>query len=306
MTLKGVVTVIRIPFLLLALILGVLGGAVAWYESQRFGSPFSLRYATLATLGLLLAHAAVNIFNDYFDARSGLDYKTSRTPFSGGSGAVPGGLLTIRQSLALGIACLVLLVPLAVFFIVKSGWMLLPLLVLALLLIIFYTPLILKMGYPEWSAGLGLGILPVMGAYFVHTGEYTFSAFAASLPSFFLVHNLLLLNEFPDVEADVTVGRRTLPIVIGKKGAAFFFSLMTALVYLWIIWAVACRHMPAFALLALLTLPLAVQTIRGAFKFQDRPVFLDAMAKNVQVVLLTQALLAAGYILGGIFINKGL
>ncbi|HRS98299.1 MAG TPA: hypothetical protein P5040_08930, partial [Smithella sp.] len=68
----------------------------------------------------------------------------------------------------------------------------------------------------------------------------------------------------------------------------------------------ACRHMPAFALLALLTLPLAVQTIRGAFKFQDRPVFLDAMAKNVQVVLLTQALLAAGYILGGIFINKGL
>jgi 1,4-dihydroxy-2-naphthoate octaprenyltransferase len=305
MTLKGVITVIRIPFLILALILGILGAAVAWYESQRFGSPFSICYAILATLGLLVAHAAVNIFNDYFDARSGLDYKTNRTPFSGGSGAVPGGLLTIRQSLALGIVCLVFLVPLAVFFILKSGWMLLPLLLLALFLIIFYTPFILKMGYPEWSAGLGLGILPVMGAYFVHTGEYTFSAFVASMPSYCLVHNLLLLNEFPDVEADSTVRRRTLPMVIGKKGAALIFSLMTALVYVWMIWAVTCRYMPVFALLALLTLPLAVQTIKGAFQFEDRPVFLEAMKKNVLVVLLTQALLAAGYLLGGIFMNKG-
>ncbi len=75
MSFKGVVTVIRIPFLILALILGILGAAVAWYESRLFGSPFNLGYAALATFGLLVAHAAVNIFNDYFDARSGLDYK---------------------------------------------------------------------------------------------------------------------------------------------------------------------------------------------------------------------------------------
>ena len=87
MTLKGILTVVRIPFLILALILGILGAAVAWYESVRYGSPFNLCYAVLATIGLLIAHAAVNIFNDYFDARSGLDYKTNRTPFSGGSGA---------------------------------------------------------------------------------------------------------------------------------------------------------------------------------------------------------------------------
>lgn len=306
MTWKGVITVVRIPFLILALILGILGAAVAWYESRHVGSSFHFGYAALATLGLLIAHAAVNIFNDYFDARSGLDYRTSRTPFSGGSGAVPGGLLTARQSLTLGVIFLVLLLPLAVFFILKSGWMLLPLLLMALCLIIFYTPLILKMGYPEWSAGLGLGILPVMGAYFVHTGQYTFSAFVASMPSYFLVHNLLLLNEFPDVEADRTVNRRTLPIVIGKKRAACFFSLMTALVYVWIIGAVFCRYMPAPALLALLTLPLAIQTIRGSFRYEDRPAFLVAMGKNVQVVLLTQALLAAGYLLGGAFPNFSL
>jgi 1,4-dihydroxy-2-naphthoate octaprenyltransferase len=303
MTFKGIVTVIRVPFLILALILGILGSAVAWYESIRYGSPFNIWYAILATFGLLIAHAAVNIFNDYFDARSGLDYKTSRTPFSGGSGAVPSGLLTIQQSLWLGIACFVLLVPIAVFFIMKTGWMLLPLLVLAMLLIVFYTPLILKMGYPEWSPGLGLGILPVMGAYFVHTGEYTLTAFIASMPSYFLVHNLLLLNEFPDVEADMTVNRRTLPIVIGKKRAAYFFSLYTILVYIWVVWAVTYHHMPVFTLLSLLTLPIAVHVIKGSFRYDDMEIFLDAMKKNVLLILLTQALIAAGYILGGILLD---
>jgi 1,4-dihydroxy-2-naphthoate polyprenyltransferase len=303
MTFKGIVTVIRVPFLILALILGILGSAVAWYESIRYGSPFNIWYAILATFGLLIAHAAVNIFNDYFDARSGLDYKTSRTPFSGGSGAVPSGLLTIQQSLWLGIACFVLLVPIAVFFILKTGLMLLPLLVLAMLLIVFYTPLILKMGYPEWSPGLGLGILPVMGAYFVHTGEYTLTAFIASMPSYFLVHNLLLLNEFPDVEADMTVNRRTLPIVIGKKRAAYFFSLYTLLVYIWIIWAVTYHYMPVFTLLSLLTLPIAVYVIKGSFRYDDMEIFLDAMKKNVLLILLTQALIAAGYILGGILLD---
>jgi 1,4-dihydroxy-2-naphthoate octaprenyltransferase len=303
MTFKGIVTVIRVPFLILALILGILGSAVAWYESIRYGSPFNIWYAILATFGLLIAHAAVNIFNDYFDARSGLDYKTSRTPFSGGSGAVPSGLLTIQQSLWLGIACFVLLVPIAVFFIMKTGWMLLPLLVLAMLLIVFYTPLILKMGYPEWSPGLGLGILPVMGAYFVHTGEYTLTAFIASMPSYFLVHNLLLLNEFPDVEADMTVNRRTLPIVIGKKRAAYFFSLYTLLVYIWVVWAVTYHYMPIFTLLSLLTLPIAVHVIKGSFRYDDMEIFLDAMKKNVLLILLTQALIAAGYILGGILLD---
>jgi 1,4-dihydroxy-2-naphthoate octaprenyltransferase len=303
MTFKGIVTVIRVPFLILAFILGILGSAVAWYESIRYGSPFNIWYAILATFGLLIAHAAVNIFNDYFDARSGLDYKTSRTPFSGGSGAVPSGLLTIQQSLWLGIACFVLLVPIAVFFILKTGLMLLPLLVLAMLLIVFYTPLILKMGYPEWSPGLGLGILPVMGAYFVHTGEYTLTAFIASMPSYFLVHNLLLLNEFPDVEADMTVNRRTLPIVIGKKRAAYFFSLYTLLVYIWIIWAVTYHYMPVFTLLSLLTLPIAVHVIKGSFRYDDMEIFLDAMKKNVLLILLTQALIAAGYILGGILLD---
>lgn len=303
MKLEGIITVIRIPFLILALILGILGAAVAWYESVRYGSPFNIGYAVLATIGLMIAHAAVNIFNDYFDARSGLDFRTSRTPFSGGSGAVPDGSLTVRESLRLGIICIIILIPIAVFFILKSGWMLLPLLLLAIFLIIFYTPLILKMGYPEWSPGLGLGILPVLGAYFVHTNEYTLTALIASMPSYFLVHNLLLINEFPDVEADMTVKRRTLPIVIGKKKAAWFFSCVTLLVYVWIIWAVTYHYMPVFTLLSLTTFPLAIRVIKGSLRYDEKDVLLDTLKKNVVLVLLTQALIAVGYIASGLFLN---
>jgi 1,4-dihydroxy-2-naphthoate octaprenyltransferase len=170
-----------------------------------------------------------------------------------------------------------------------------------MLLIVLYTPLILKMDYPEWSPGLGLGILPVLGAYFVHTGQYTLSAFIASLPSYFLVHNLLLLNEFPDVEADVTIGRRTFPITLGKKEAAIVFSAFVLMVYLRIAGAVMLHCMPVWTLLALLTLPIGLQVIRGSFRYDDREAFVPVMMKNVQLVLLTQALIAAGYILGGIF-----
>jgi len=54
-----------------------------------------------------------------------------------------------------------------------------------------------QMPLPEWSPGLGLGILPVLGMYFSQAGTYTLHAVIASIPSGFLVHNLLLLNEFP-------------------------------------------------------------------------------------------------------------
>jgi 1,4-dihydroxy-2-naphthoate octaprenyltransferase len=294
-------TIVRPNFLILSAILGFLGSAIAWYEHQEYGGPFNLCYAFLATAGLIVAHISVNVFNDYFDSRSRLDTKTVRTPFSGGSGAIQSGLLSEKQALWVGIATLIIIIPIGVFFTVVTGWLLLPLLAIAIICIILYTPLILKMGYPEWSAGLGLGVLPVLGAYFVQTGTYTIGAVLASIPSGILVHNLLLLNEFPDAEYDVTVKRRTLPIFIGKKWAAIFFSVLTIIVYLWIIGTVISRDMPTFTLLGLLTFPLAFKAIDGAFKYDDRSKLIPAMANNVLVILITQLLIGIGFILGGIF-----
>jgi 1,4-dihydroxy-2-naphthoate octaprenyltransferase len=282
----------RPQFLILSVVLSFLGICIAWYDGY-----FHLGHAILAFVGLLLAHTSCNTLNDYFDYKSGVDLLTNRTPFSGGSGILREGLLTPRQVFWLGMTCFLLDIPIGIYFVIVSGRMLLPLLIIAAICILFYSPLILKLNWPEWSPWLGLGFLPVLGTYFVQTSAYTWHVVVASIPSGFLVHNLLLLNEFPDAEADTKANRKTLVIIAGKKIASIIYSALTVFVYIWIIGAVIVGIMPLFSLIALLTLPLAIKAIQGALKPDDLSKLIPAMANNVLVVLLTQLLLGIGYIL---------
>jgi len=286
----------RPQFLLLSVVLSFLGISIAWYDG-----PFHLGYALLTFLGLLLCHISVNVLNDYFDYKSGIDLETNRTPFSGGSGILPASLLKPRQVLWFGLISLLLAVPIGVYFVLARGWGLLPLLIVGALCTVIYTPLVTKLGFPEWAPGAGMGTLPVLGAYFIQTAGYTLPAVIAAIPSGILVHNLLLLNEFPDVEADSKAGRKTMPILIGRSKAWMVYSALTVVVYLWIIGWVIAGIMPVFTLIALLTLPFAIKAIRGSRKHEDMKRLVPAMANNVLVVLLTQFLLGAGYILGGVF-----
>ncbi len=271
---------------------------MAWYDGY-----FHLGYALLAFVGLLLCHISVNTLNDYFDYRSGIDLEVRRTPFSGGSGILPAALLPPRQVFWFGLVSLLVAIPIGVYFVMTldRGWLLLPLLLIAAICVLLYTPFILKLRWPEWAPGLGMGALPVLGMYFVQTTAYTLPAIVACIPSGILVHNLLLLNEFPDTEADRKAGRKTLPIIIGKTKASIVYSVLTVVVYLWIIGGVATGQMPPFSLIALLTLPLAIKAIQGALKHQDMSKLVPAMGNNVLVVLLTQLLLGIGYILAGVF-----
>jgi 1,4-dihydroxy-2-naphthoate octaprenyltransferase len=282
----------RPQFLTLSIALAFLGATVASYDGH-----FVLWQAVLAGIGLVFAHASVNILNDYFDFRSGIDLATPRTPFSGGSGILPANLLTPAQVLWLGIIFLVLAVPIGVYFIIERGWQLLPLLLVAAFFIVLYSPFILKRPWPEWVAGAGLGTLPILGMYFSQTGAYTYHALVASIPSGFLVHNLLLLNEFPDADADTRAKRRTLPISIGKNGAAKIYAAVNIAVYVWIFAWVAVGVMPAWTLLALLTIPFSVRGIIGAVHNDDPSRLAPGMAANVMSVLLTQVMMGAGYIL---------
>jgi 1,4-dihydroxy-2-naphthoate octaprenyltransferase len=277
-------------------VLAFLGTCIAWYNGA-----FHLGHAILAFIGLLLCHISVNVLNDYYDYKSGIDLKTRRTPFSGGSGFLPAASLKPEHVFRFGLACFLLAVPIGIYFVLVSGWFLLPLLVVGAICILLYTPLLTKLDWPEWSPWVGLGALPVLGTYFVQTGEYTLPAVVAAIPSGILVHNLLFLNEFPDTEADKTAGRKTLPITLGKTKASIVYSALTGLVYLWIIAWVAAGLMPVFCLIALATLPFAVRAIRGALRYQDESKLMPAMANNVLVVLLTQLLLGIGYLLAGIF-----
>jgi 1,4-dihydroxy-2-naphthoate octaprenyltransferase len=117
---------------------------------------------------------------------------------------------------------------------------------------------------------------------------------------FFLVSNLLLINQFPDAVADKSVGRRTPPIVWGLRRAAGVFTIFMALTYVTIILAVAARILPVLSLLGLATIPLAVPVCRSAFLHaKDVEKLKPYLGMNVVVTLLTPFLMAVGIFIGG-------
>ncbi len=284
---------IRGPFLALSLVLAPIGTAVAWHDRS-----FHLGHFLLAWVGAILAHVGVNVFNEYFDYRSGLDFETQKTPFSGGSGMLTAGLIEPRQTYLLGMACLFIDAVIGVYFIVIRGWGLLPVILLGGLFAYFYTPYLSRWQVGEVAAGLGLGSLVVLGAYFVQTGQYTWEVIVASLAPGFLTANLLLLNEFPDLEADRQVGRRNLVMALGKSRAVWLYTILLVCTYLSVVLGVVFGLMPWPTLVTLLTAPLAMKAIQGARRhYDDIPKLVPALGANVMTILGTDALLTVGYVL---------
>jgi len=285
----------RPQFLLLSVVLVLLGTAISWHEGY-----FNLLKFILTLTGLLLAHSSVNILNDYFDYKSGIDLETKRTPFSGGSGILPDGLLKPKGVYIYGVGCLLAALAIGIYLTFISGWQLLPMIVLGGLVIYFYTSHLAKWLVGEFWAGLGLGILPVMGTYFVQTGRYSVEAFVASLASGFLTANLLLLNEFPDLEADKKGGRYNLVIALGPKNASRLYAGLMVMTYICIIGGVVFKLMPPLALIGFHSIIFAFKAIKVTFKHYDNvQELLPALKANVLTVLLTNAFLALGYFLSG-------
>jgi 1,4-dihydroxy-2-naphthoate octaprenyltransferase len=141
-------------------------------------------------------------------------------------------------------------------------------------------------------------MLMVMGTDFVLTGSYSWAAFWAALVPFFLVNDLLLLNQFPDVEADKQVGRRHYPMVIGRQKSVTLYGVQLALAYLSIIIGVALGFLPWPTLLGLLTIIIAIPTYKGARAYaDDMENLIPFLGKNVLINLATPLLMAAGLII---------
>lgn len=284
---------IRPEFLLLSIVLVLLGTAISWNEGY-----FDWLRFLLTTLGLLLAHTSVNVLNDYFDYKSGIDFETIPTPFSGGSGILTQALLNPKSVYLFGVTSLASAFLIGVYLAYISGWKLLPLIFLGGVIAYFYTSILTKWLIGEFFAGLGLGSLPVLGTYFIQAGSYSIEAIIASLAPGLLTANLLFLNEFPDVEADTKGGRYNLVIALGKKKASRLYAGMIVMTYLCIIGGVAFKFMPITSLIALATIPFAFKAINKTMKhYNNLQEIISAMKVNVITVLGTDALLALSYLL---------
>lgn len=288
----AVVRASRPNFLVLAPLCAGLGVAVAWHQ----GEPPTLINTLLVLIGALLAHAAVNLLNEYEDFTSGLDLMTRRTPFSGGSGALPEVPSAARQVLLAAFGTLGLVVAIGIYFLWLRG---LPMLVLGaagVALVLTYTrwitrsPLICLL-----APGLGFGPVMILGSLIALGARLDTTAVTVSVIGLLLVSELLLINQIPDADADRKVGRRHLVITLGQPAAARLVALLLLSSYglleaaIWIGW------LPVSATLALAPLPAAIWVsvkLPGALA---NPVQLNSLLGiNVAVLLATLALLICG------------
>jgi len=284
--------VARAPFLLLSVTLVASGAAAAHYAGD-----FSWSRTLLALIGLVALHACVNTFNEVSDMRTGIDLRTQRTPFSGGSGTLPSGQLRTQAAAAFAVVLALAGLAIGIYFLFLVGLVLLPILLLGAICVLAYADILSHTGFGEIAAGLGLGLLPVMGAAIVQGSHLSASATAAAIPAFFMTFNLLLLNEFPDETADRTGGRRHLVILFGRRRAALVYSAASLLTPLSIAAAVAAGALPAISLIALAPSLLLVMPLQWAFRSSAQPVPIGAMAANVAWNLLTNVALATGLVI---------
>jgi 1,4-dihydroxy-2-naphthoate octaprenyltransferase len=292
MSLEGYAGVARAPFLLLPVTLVAVGSGVAYYQGA-----FHPLHALLALVGLVALHIAVNTFNEASDFKSGIDFDTIRTPFSGGSGTLPAGKLSYGKALGLAIACSIIGLACGVYFLAVVGWKLLPIVAVGLVSVLFYTDFLARGYVGEIFAGLGLGNMPVLGTIMVQTGEIDALGVAASIPAFFMTFNLLLLNEFPDIHADTKGGRRNLVLLLKQRGAAAVYASAALMVPACLIAAVMLDYLPRWGLLALIPSLLLFLPLRWAIVGPEQPVPSAALGANVIWILSTNAVLAVALLL---------
>ena len=285
----------RAPFLVLTPACIALGLACVY----RIAGDIPVFESALVFIGALAAHISVNALNEYQDFHSGLDAQTQRTPFSGGSGVLPAHPELASSALTIALIGLLISMAVGVYFILQRGMALLPLGLIGLFLVIAYTRWITQ--HPLLclvAPGLGFGPLMVVGTCVALTGTYAPLAWAASLVPFFLVNNLLLLNQFPDAEADRAVGRKHLLVTAGAKQASRWYALQMLLAFATLIVAVLIGIMPFGALLGLLPLVWVIPTVRGVLNHAENlELLMPAMGRNVLINLLTPVFMAIGMVL---------
>lgn len=286
----GVVQSIRLPFLVLTPICVLLAVAIADYQQITF----STFHVFICLIGALAAHIGVNTINEYQDFKSGLDFKTQKTAFSGGSGLLPVNPHLANKVYFVSIIAILMTFIVGCYFIFIYGWAILPLGLIGLTIVLTYTQWINKYAVICLIApGLGFGTLIVGGTYFCISGHYNSNMWLITLIPFLLINNLLLLNQYPDIDADKSIGRSHFPIKYGVKNSTLVYIFSTLSAQLLLVYLVKAAYLPPLALFAIVPMLLGYFSIIGMIKLgkniATQPHFLAA---NVACSILTPLVLS--------------
>lgn len=290
----------RANFLFLAVFLNAIGIGLA-YKYMPAGSHLQIIDITLIILGTIAAHISVNLFNEYSDYRSGIDFNTDRTPFNGGSGMLVQGLTNPLAVLVAAVGTLIFALSIGIYYSVTTHWFLFLIIGVGALSIVGYTDVLAKYLLGELFAGISLGSLVVIGTYVALTGSSSLTVlqliplevWLLSIPPGILTALLLFLNEFPDMEADKQGGRNHLLIRFGRNTGAYIYTVGASLTYLIILVLPLLGISSYWIYIALLPLPLVFVNIRTTLKYNnDIAKLIPALGGNVITVLATDLLLA--------------
>ena len=284
---------IRIRFLLASVIAVSNGLAIAYWKTGQF-DPL---YAGLTYAGVAFLHASVDLLNDYWDHKRGIDSATTRTKFSGGTGVLPDKVLTPKAVYSAGVLFLILGALVGIFFVAIRGVTIAVILGFAVVAIYFYSTSIVNSGLGELFVGIK-GAMIVLGTFYVQTGVIDAAAIFVGVIVGLLSATVLFVNSFPDFDADRSKGRRTLVILAGKRKAALAFPLFVIAAYALIIAGIFFGFTKIYSLASLASAPLAFRAIAALRRDHETTQGLvPAMGATIAYSRVTGFVLAASLLL---------
>jgi 1,4-dihydroxy-2-naphthoate octaprenyltransferase len=285
--------VIRIRFLLASVIAVSLGLAINWWQTGNI----EIFDAILTMCGVLALHASVDLLNDYWDFKRGIDTATQRTKMSGGTGVLPEGLLKPKQVYAAGIIFLIAGVVIGAYFVFTDGIIIGLILAFAVLSVYFYSTKIVDWGLAEIFIVIK-GTMIVIGTYFIQTTQITESAVLGGIVVGTLSSFVLFITSFPDHDADKAKGRKTLVINLGKQKACLLFWVFPIIFYSVSIFAIIIEVFPIYCLIILSTVPLVIKfgkKLKQNYEKLDK--LLPIMSSTLVFSRVTGILLIVGFLL---------
>jgi 1,4-dihydroxy-2-naphthoate polyprenyltransferase len=248
---------------------GLIGGLLAVAAARTSGLTVDYTLLTLSVIGLVLAHAANNMINDYFDTANGVDtpgyVRALYAPHPILSGWVTKRQLAAAILIVNGIDAALMLYLTAV-----RGPLILAFALAGLFVSVFYVapPIRLKHhGLGEPGVFLVWGPLMVGGTFLAATGTIAPWVLLASVPYALLVTSVLFGKHIDKIEADKAIAVHTLPVLLGEARARTVGAWLMIAFYPLTILSGAVGLVGPWVLLVVLGIPRLV----GVLKVFDQP-----------------------------------
>jgi 1,4-dihydroxy-2-naphthoate octaprenyltransferase len=229
----------RVPFLSVGVLPLILGFVLAW----RWGYKGPAGLYTLSAAAVILIMWMTYYLGEWNDLE-GDRINQHFNPFTGGSRVLVKGVLPARVSLLLGYGCLVgaILIGFYIYLQYQTDFRTLLLGGLGIFFGFFYSSRPFRWSYRGWGeilVGFCYGWLPVATGFFLFAGFFSQQVFTLSIPVGLSIFNVILINEFPDEEADRAIGKRNLVVRFGKERMGDLYtglSILTGLYFIKMIW----------------------------------------------------------------------